>query len=150
MIEGFDFGLDTSGELIIDQDTSDILKQTDDNLRLQLAYDRIKSVSTNWFIDHIGANLESLIGRPCDVQHAEEGKSLIDTQLTFDKLWDDKEFYIKANINSNTSITYNILFKIYNKDSEETYSYIIEATIDLVKGVFIRYGWEPKYDSTKY
>lgn len=150
MVKGFDFGLSTSGELVLNQDTHDIEAKMDNELRLQLAYDRIKSVANNWFIDHVGADLESLIGKPCNKELAEAGKYLIIKQLTFDKLWDESEIHIKAAINDMINITYNVYFKIKDESTEDTSSYEIIAEIDLVKGVHIRYGWEPKYDRIKY
>lgn len=145
MVQGFDFGLDLSGELLLDKNTSlDILKKTENDLRLQLSYDRIKSVSNDWFEDHIGADLESIIGKPCNENTAEHGKELINEQLTFDQLWEEEEFFIKANIKSNMCIEYNVFFKIKDSETEDTYSFEISATIDLVKGVSIRYGWEPR------
>lgn len=150
MVQGFDFGLSTGGELVLNQSTWDIQAKMDNDLRLQLAYDRIKSVSTNWFIDEIGANLESLIGKPCNEAAAETGKTLIMQQLTFDSLWDPEEIFIKATIVDMINITYNIYFKIKDASTEDTYSYELIAEIDMVKGVNIRYGWEPKYDRIKY
>jgi hypothetical protein len=150
MVQGFDFGLSASGELALNQSTWDIQAKMDDDLRLQLAYDRIKSVSTNWFIDEIGANLESLIGKPCNETTAEAGKALIMQQLTSDLLWEPEEIFIKATIVDMINITYNIYFKIKDASTEDTYSYELIAEIDMVKGVNIRYGWEPKYDRIKY
>lgn len=150
MVKGFDFGLDTSGELVLNSNTWDIQAKTDNDLRLQLAYDRIKSVTNNWFIDKIGANLESLIGKPCNQDTAELGKTLINEQLTFDSLWDSSEIFIKASIIDMIHLTYNVYFKIKDESTEDTHSYEIIADIDLVKGVNIRYGWEPKYDRIKY
>ena len=147
MVSGFDFGLDTEGELVLDEETSDIKRQVDNDLRIQLAYDRIKSVSTNWFVDHIGANLEYLIGKPCSREYADKGKSMIARQLTFDGLWDETEFVIQAKIKSNMAIEYYIYFKIYDKEEDETYSYDIIATIDLIYGVHIRYGWYPEKET---
>ena len=145
MVQGFDFGLDLTGELMLDKDSSlDIQTKSKDELRLQLAYDRIKSVSTNWFVDNIGADLESLIGKPCNVDTAESGKTLIGHQLTFDKLWEEEEFFIRAQINSNTEIEYNIFFKIKDEETEDIYSKELVAVIDLIKGVHIRYGWRPR------
>lgn len=144
MVQGFDFNIDTDGELILDQDAHDISTVTKNDLRLQLAYDRIKSVSNNWFVDNIGANLESLIGRPCNEDLAESGKELIMHQLIEDSLWDEKEIYIKASILDYVHIVYNIYFKIKSDETEDTYSEEIIAEIDLVKGVNIRYGWEPR------
>ena len=150
MVKGFDFGLSTDGELVLNPDTHDIQAKIDNELRLQLAYDRIKSVTTNWFIDQIGANLESLIGRPCNSEMAEAGKAFIMQQLTFDNLWDVSEIHIKATIKDMISIIYNVYFKIKDESTEDTSSSEIIAEIDLVKGVNIRYGWEPKYDRIKY
>ncbi len=150
MVKGFDFGLSTSGDIVLNPETWDIQAQTDNNLRLQLAYDRIKSVTTNWFIDSIGANLESLIGKPCNEDTAEAGKELIMHQLTFDSLWGTDEIFIKATIVDMINITYNVYFKIKDISTEDTYSYELVAEIDMVKGVKIRYGWEPKYDRIKY
>ena len=143
-IQGFDFGLDETGELLLNTNTYDILAKTDNDLRLQLSYDRIKSVTNNWFIDGIGSNLEYLIGKPCNEEYAEYGKTLISNQLTFDELWQSEEFFIKANIISMVNLVYNIFFKIKDETTEDVYSYEIIADIDLVKGVHVRYGWEPK------
>ena len=35
-------------------------------------------------------------------------------------------------------------FKIYQQETEEVYSYEIDVELDLVKGVHVRYGWEPR------
>lgn len=150
MIKGFDFGISTSGELVLDSDTFDIERKTDNDLRVQLAYDRIKSITNDWFIDQIGANLESLIGKPCNQEYAEMGKTLILNQLTFDSLWDREDVFIKANIKDMINITYNVYLKIIDREIEETYSYEIIAEIDLVKGVKVRFGWEPRYGRIKY
>lgn len=145
MVNGFDFCIDTSGELVLDDETYDIKKMTDNELRLQLAYDRIKSISNNWYKDRIGADLESLIGRPCDKNYAEVGKQLITNQLIFDKLWNLNEFYIRAIIKSDMCLEYNIFFKIKDQSTEDTSSYEIDAVLDLVKGVNIRYGWDRNF-----
>jgi hypothetical protein len=144
MIEGFDFGFTPDGELVIDNNSHDINNTTNDDLRIQLAYNRIKSITHNWFVDEIGANLEELIGKPCTKEVAEYGKEKIINELIFDELWDKNDLYIKSEIKNNTNITYNIYLKIYQSVSEDVYSYEIIAEIDLVKGVNIRYGWEPR------
>lgn len=144
MIEGFDFGITTDGELIIDNNSHDINNTTNDDLRIQLAYNRIKSISNNWFVDEIGANLEELIGKPCTESIAEYGKNKIINELIFDDLWDKNDIYVQSEIKNNTNITYSIYLKIYQSVSEDVYSYEIIAEIDLVKGVYVRYGWEPR------
>lgn len=144
MINGFDFSITPEGELIVDNNTHDIAPSEQDALRIQLAYNRIKSVSHNWFVDEIGANLEELIGKPCTQDIAEYGKLKIIEELTIDDLWDSNDIFIKSEIKNNTNITYSIYLKIYQTETEDAYSYEIVAELDLVKGVFIRYGWEPR------
>ena len=144
MIEGFDFGFTIEGEIVVNAESHDISQTTNNDLRIQLAYNRIKSISHNWFVDEIGADLEEIIGKPCTEDIAEYGKSKIINVLTIDKLWNTDDIFIKTEIKNNTNITYSIYLKIYQSETEDTYSYEIIAELDLVKGVFIRFGWEPR------
>lgn len=144
MAEGFDFGFTTDGEIVVDHITHDIKSSQADDLRIQLAYNRIKSISNNWFVDEVGADLEEIIGKPCTEEIAEYGKLKIVDVLVFDGLWDDNDIFIKSEIKNNTNITYSIYLKLYQSETEDTYSYEITAELDLVKGVFIRFGWEPR------
>lgn len=143
-MDGFDFGFSPDGEIIVDTDTHDIYKSQEDELKIQLSYNRIKSISKNWFVDEVGADLEEIIGKACNETTAEYGKLKIIDVLTFDGLWDDKDIFIKSEIKNNINITYNIYLKLRQSDTEEVYSYEIDAELDLVKGVHIRYGWEPR------
>ena len=143
-MDGFDFGFSPDGEIIVDNDTHDIYKSREDELKIQLSYNRIKSISKNWFIDEVGADLEEIIGKACNETTAEYGKLKIIDVLTFDGLWDDSDIFIKSEIKNNINITYNIFLKLHQSDTEEVYSYEIDAELDLVKGVHIRYGWEPR------
>lgn len=144
MVNGFDFNFSPDGEIIVNSETHDINKVTNDELRIQLAYNRIKSISYNWFIDEIGANLEELIGKPCTKEIANLGKTKIINVLTVDNLWDEKDIFVKVKIENNTNIIYSTYLKIYQTENEDAHSYEIIAELDLVKGVFIRYGWEPR------
>ena len=143
-MDGFDFGFSPDGEIIVGTDTHDIYKSQEDELKIQLSYNRIKSISKNWFVDEVGADLEEIIGKACNETTAEYGKLKIIDVLTFDGLWDDKDIFIKSEIKNNINITYNIFLKLRQSDTEEVYSYEIDAELDLVKGVHIRYGWEPR------
>ena len=143
-MDGFDFGFSPDGEIIVDAETHDIYKSQEDELKIQLSYNRIKSISKNWFIDEVGADLEEIIGKACNETTAEYGKLKIIDVLTFDGLWDDKDIFIKSEIKNNINITYNIYLKLHQSETEEVYSYEIDAELDLVKGVNVRYGWEPR------
>lgn len=140
----FDFGFSPDGEIIIDSETHDIYKSQEDELKIQLSYNRIKSISNNWFIDEVGADLEEIIGKACNETTAEYGKLKIIDVLTFDGLWNDKDIFIKSEIKNNINITYNIYLKLHQSDTEEVYSYEIDVELDLIKGVNVRYGWEPR------
>ena len=143
-MDGFDFGFLPEGEIIVNNETHDIHKSSNNELRVQLAYNRIKSISNDWFIDNIGADLEELVGRPCTKATVDLGKEKIIQALTFDNLWNIDEILVKAEIKNNTNVTYTIYLKLYVEEQDKTYSYEIHTTLDLVKGVFVHYGWNPR------
>ena len=143
-MEGFDFAITTEGELIIDEENHDIVKSLDDDLRIQLAYNRIKSISKNWFVDEVGADMEELIGRPCTEDMAEYGKQKIINVLLIDNLWNKDDIFIKAEIKYNVPIIYSVYLKLFQSETEDTISYEITVELDLVKGVFIKFGWDPR------
>lgn len=143
-MEGFDFAITTEGELIIDEENHDIVKSLDDDLRIQLAYNRIKSISKNWFVDEVGADMEELIGRPCTEDMAEYGKQKIINVLLVDNLWNKDDIFIKAEIKDNVHIIYSVYLKLFQSETEDTISYEITVELDLVKGVFIKFGWDPR------
>ncbi|MDY5913079.1 MAG: hypothetical protein SPJ62_13980 [Inconstantimicrobium porci] len=143
-MEGFDFAITTEGELIIDEENHDIVKSLDDDLRIQLAYNRIKSISKNWFVDEVGADMEELIGRPCTEDMAEYGKQKIINVLLIDNLWNKDDIFIKAEIKDNVHIIYSVYLKLFQSETEDTISYEITVELDLVKGVFIKFGWDPR------
>lgn len=143
-MKGFDFAITTDGELIVDEQNHDIAKSIEDDLRIQLAYDRIKSISKNWFVDEIGADMEELVGRPCTEDIAEYGKQKIINVLLIDDLWEKEDIFIKAEIKDNVHIIYSVYLKLFQSETEDTISYEIIVELDLVKGVFIKFGWDPR------
>lgn len=144
MIQGFDMTFLNEGEIIVNREDHDIHTVEGDELRIQLAYNRMKSISHDWFVDEVGADLEELIGKHCTKDIVEYGKQKIISVLTIDDLWSPDDIAIIGNINNNTNITYNVYLKIYQDENEDPWSYEIIAELDLVKGVFIRFGWKPK------
>lgn len=144
MLKGFDFNITDMGELVVDQLTHDIKTVTNNNLKIQLAYDRIKSISRNWFIDEVGADLEEIIGRACNQENVEYGKQKIIDVLTFDQLFDEEDIFIFSKINNNINVEYTVYLKIFENDDIVPISTEIIVTLDLIKGVNIRYGWEPR------
>ena len=143
-MDGFDFGFSPDGEIIVDSETHDIYKSKDDELKIQLSYNRIKSISKNWFIDEVGADMEELIGRPCTEDMAEYGKQKIINVLLIDDLWNKDDIFIKAEIKDNIHTIYSVYLKLFQSETEDTISYEITVELDLVKGVFIKFGWDPR------
>lgn len=143
-MDGFDFGFSPDGEIIVDSETHNIYKSKDDELKIQLSYNRIKSISKNWFIDEVGADMEELIGRPCTEDMAEYGKQKIINVLLIDDLWNKDDIFIKAEIKDNVHIIYSVYLKLFQSETEDTISYEIIVELDLVKGVFIKFGWDPR------
>lgn len=138
---GFDFDIDETGELVINQEEHEINKITDNELRIQLAYTRIKSIAHGWFYDEVGADLEELIGRSIKESTVEYGKEKIINVLTFDKLWDENDILVISNIKDSTHLIYSVYLKTYTNDEfgEKSIELIIE--LDLIKGVKIKFGW---------
>lgn len=138
---GFDFDIDDTGELVINEQEHEINRISDDELRIQLAYTRIKSIAHGWFYDYVGADLEELVGRSIKESTVELGKDKILNVLTFDKLWDGDDILITANIQDSTHLIYSVYLKTYTDDEygEKSIELIIE--LDLVKGVKIKFGW---------
>ena len=85
----------------------------------------------------------------CQRNREQQRKQKIIDSLTFDKLWDKNDIFIRSEIKSNIFLIYNIFLKIYTPFDERKLnieSVEIDAELDLVKGVHIRYGWEPRRD----
>lgn len=142
---GFDFKIDSTGEIIVDPKTYDIATVSDTNLKIQLAYTRIKSCVNEWFYDEVGANLEELVGRAAKVGTIEVGKARIIEVLTYDNLWDSKDLFVQSIIENATKLTYAVYFRIQTDDEFGETSKTIHVDLDLVKGVKVRYGWGDKY-----
>lgn len=143
-MNGFDFGFTPEGEIIVDPVTHDIAKATEDDLRIQFTFNILESISHDWYVDKIGADLEEIIGKPCTKEIVEQGKQKIAAALTKNGLWEKEDILITGNVKDNTHILYIVYLKLYQDKTEDVYSYEIEIELDLVKGVFIRYGWRQR------
>ena len=88
--------------------------------------------------------MEELIGRPCTEDMAEYGKQKIINVLLIDDLWNKDDIFIKAKIKDNVHIIYSVYLKLFQSETEDTISYEITVELDLVKGVFIKFGWDPR------
>lgn len=138
MPDVYDFSLNESGELDINTEHDIDIKSLDD-LRIQMAYTRIKSVANGWYVDHIGADLEEIIGRPCSEEYADIGKNKILDSLIYDELWDRNDVYIKSEIVDNKKIKYYVYLRTYQDYQEDVLTTEIIVELDLIRGINIRY-----------
>jgi hypothetical protein len=138
---GFDFDIDESGELVINEQEHEINKVTDDELRIQLAYTRIKSIAHGWFYDEVGADLEELVGRSIKESTIEYGKEKIINVLTFDNLWNENDILVISNVQDSTHLIYSVYLKTYTTDEFGEKSVELTIELDLIKGVKIKFGW---------
>jgi len=132
----FDFGLDSNGEFLMDAETHDISRQMDDDLRTQMALCRIKSIRKGWFSDHIGADLEALLGKPNNVSSRAVGKEKILASLMEGDLYDYGEIFIKAEQESATDVTYQVYLRTLDGLSATSLS----VQLDLIKGINVKIG----------
>lgn len=130
-----DFAIDRAGELITGID-SDILSVSGDALNYQMAFCRIQSVAKDWYYDHIGADLEELLGEPLDNNNIALLKQKIITALTFDGYFTTDNIYIDASI---INLTYAKIL-VYIKNINNKGSMCIDVSLDLVKGVNVEIG----------
>ena len=56
----------------------------------------------------------------------------------------EDDIFIKAEIKDNVHIVYSVYLKLFQSETEDTISYEITVELDLVKGVFIKFGWDPR------
>lgn len=137
---GFDFNIDESGELVVNNQ-HEINKVADNELKIQLAYTRIKSIANGWFYDHVGADLEELVGRSIKEDTIEIGKNKIINALTFNDLWNEDDILVTANIKDATHLIYSVYLKTYTNDEYGEKAIEIKVELDLIKGVKIKFGW---------
>ena len=138
---GFDFDIDELGELVINEQEHEINKIQDDELRIQLAYTRIKSIDHGWFYDYVGANLEELVGRSIKNETIELGKQKIIDVLTFDDLWSGEDILVISNVKDSTHLIYSVYLKTYTNNEFGEKSTELTIELDLIKGVKIKFGW---------
>ena len=136
-VNGFDFSIDGTGEIIIDSKTFDIAKVSDQDLKIQLAYVRIKSCINEWYYDEVGANLEELVGRAAKPSTVDVGKTRIIQVLTYDKLWDEEDLFVQSIIENARKLTYAVYFRIKTDNEFGETSKTIYIDLDLIKQLIL-------------
>lgn len=140
-VNGFDFKLDMFGELVINEINHEIDTVKSDDLKVQLAYTRIKSIANGWFYDNVGADLEALVGRPVKKEIVSVGTTKIIEVLTYDDLWAEEDILIQTTIKDSTHVIYSVYLRKYTDDEFGEESIVMNIELDLVQGVRIKFGW---------
>ena len=135
--ETLDFKITDDGDLIICENEG-LKKATKDEIIRQMAICRIKSISHDWFYDHIGANLEQHLGHHNTITESEIIAKSIEKELSKDNLIPTKDIFIVPKIDKN-----EILFRVFiNKQFEKGVIEICVA-IDIAGGVRIKNDFNP-------
>ena len=125
-----DFELSTDGDLIISE--SDLSVVEDTGFYIQLASNRIKSISKDWFKDNIGSDLEEVLGMPNTQDNAKIGEDKIRQALIFDNTFTEENVRIKSYPTSKNSIGFEVSITKHPFGS-----FFLRVSLDLVKGIMI-------------
>lgn len=106
-----DLLLSEDGDLVLDE-TGDLAIASGAAYVAQQVWCRLKSVSSDWFYDHIGADLELFLGRPNTRETAEIISAKIEETLTYDGLLELYELFIKPVPLSRETISFFIFVKV--------------------------------------
>lgn len=88
------------GDLVLCDDTNnphtacEAQETSGSALKSQIIINRIKTMKPDWFYDHIGADLEQLLGEDNTQQTSDLGKKLITDALCGDSYIDGKDVWI--------------------------------------------------------
>lgn len=130
----FDFKITEKGELIYNNTVQNVDISDNDILTRQIAVNRIKSVTNDWFNEKIGADIEKYIGLPNNNETVKDILSSIRYTLTFDDFLLDSDIYFIPRLDKTT-----ISIKVFIKKRFEYAPIIIDVEIDIVGGVKIEY-----------
>lgn len=128
-----DFSLDELGEFSLDEDNK-LNEVSEDELRKQIAFCRIKSVTTDWFGDKVGADLEQFLGYPNTTNTLSKVLYSITESLTNDNFIKNEDIYIIPKATERAISFLVFINKIYDEGP-----LIINVTLDIVGGVRVKY-----------
>lgn len=130
----FDFKITEKGELLFNGVDQSLGVSKEDDLIKQIAINRIKSITKDWFNTNIGANLEGFIGQPNNEETLKEILDAIKQSLVYDEFLTDRDLYFAPAIKKES-----ISIKVFIKKKFEYGPIIIDVEIDIVGGVKIKY-----------
>lgn len=111
-----DLMLTEDGDLVV-ADNGDLQTVDGAAFIIQSIRNRLKSVSTDWFYDHIGADLIDFLGRPNTRETGNMITERVIETLTFDGLVSPDNLFIKAVPTDYSTITLFVFVKLDEMDS---------------------------------
>lgn len=121
------------GDLVLGED-GDFLITEGLECRKQFAHNIIKSISRDWFVDNVGADLEALYGLPVRLARR-EGIFKITAGLTKHDIFKRNNFYVDGRITDKNTIVY-LVFLIEDNDVVAS----IEVELRLTGSININWG----------
>lgn len=116
-----DFLISNNGELLKENNKLSICE--DETIKVQSAYCICKSISNDWFIDKLGANLEQLIGKPNNKYTKELAEKLIITSIS--DLYDSSSVYVET-IQEENIMTCTVYLKSEDGFTSNKFNVIID------------------------
>lgn len=129
-----DIEMSLDGDFILDSSKTIYKEIADEDVRLQICVNRIKSVTNDWYGEDLNCNLEEVLGYPVIEATDKIIKTKIQTTLTFDHFIDISDLYIET-LNADE---HGINYVVYVKKVGFDVAHAISVDIDLVAGINIR------------
>lgn len=134
-----DIALSFDGDLVFGDYDLAVVK--DGDYLKQQAVNRIKSIRVDWRYDHIGADMEELIGQVNSFDTAKGGQDKIMAALMFDDLFSPADIYIRpVPLDKSVLIYFIFINSLYWEEP-----YLLIAEVDLQGEVTVRGNLDASY-----
>jgi len=131
-----DLALTRDGDLLLD-DSGNLALAEGPAFVVQSAYNRIKSVTVDWFYDNVGADLVDFLGYPNTRDTGRQIEERLVKVLTGDGLVDRDSLFVKVVPVSKTTLSAFVFLKL--TDSENDAPVGFEIAVNLDGGVSVKY-----------
>lgn len=131
---GVDLLLTSDGDLLVGEE-GDLLLTWGTGYVVQSIYNRLKSVSANWFYDQVGADLEDFLGQPNSPETGAAVEERIVNTLTQDDLLDPEDLLVKVVPAGETQLACFVFVRLAG--AERPFSF--RVMVDLESGVSIHH-----------
>jgi hypothetical protein len=131
---GTDLLLTPDGDLLVGEE-GDLLLTRGTGYVVQSIYNRLKSVSADWFYDQVGADLEDFLGQPNSSETGAAVEERIISALTGDGLLAPEDLLVKVVPAGETQLACFVFARLAG--AERPFSF--RVTVDLEGGVSVHH-----------